>query len=973
MEFYLNNLKVDVLNGASFSIKKDETLDSGKLELTFNTTKTPISAMTDLKIVDGNETYNFVVMSDVVEVASKNPIAYKHTIEFVQNTKKFSKIQVRNTQFSQPAKDSLKCGYNALYYYNSLSVYTMSKLSDMSYVDYSYSYSMEISEKHKVKNAYARVNTKFIKYISETVLSSEYNFTKQDECPALTISFDIYCDDTLFQSVSKSFNDGDIIYLNSLTSGVYTIKNVVVSKEGLSSYVNLDMFLINITICADVYYYSLYDVLNILKNQIALEDDQNTGGQPYNLPTTGDFYTTLVNTIAPNLTFTQCTLFDCLEQIFMYLDGYPVLTKDKILDIRYFNDNNGNVVSLSPSDNKKALSEKRYVNGLITDFQKADINNVLTYPSKKTFSSIQNKDIGVNDDSKLIMRVDYPIYKLNSVKTFIKTIYIPLITGSVDSYTTKTYIITFNDYIDLVNNIVPYDIYVNLETATSDWRAARLCRENCLYYKQNENSIDCGSTFKQFITTEVVMPYATQSSIAKLLGIAPNNTLPGYGTFDDIRNNFKYQIEYETLANGRLLIEGTEDKFNGAERLDIGQGASDIMKMGLNLLGTSIKTGVNTLVRTEQFHKNDSSKIKVGSIFYEDGNKYIATKVDEMIFGDFVYQTIEYSKNFNKLSQFIALDQKKRFNEVDSSLTLRSEDVYKEYLYFSTSVPGIPLTKNHFEFDFILKGLQETFKLNPTNDTKIDFVSCSTENLDGTSNEKYGNVWLPIIQYGSGNALCYEMSFSSPINANSNFQYVESLGKWYSTYVLYTSDDAFADKFTINYYNQIATYQTSNLPKIDDEMISSDYATKVGGFSNLLYYKKPNEIFALNHELLCLPYKNEDIFIGERFIKYNGLIGNSVPKKELKLFLSTSELYSILDKEGIGSETIGTFSINIEYVGFGLYKAQIYDGDNLYQLTKNIKSWAICDENNNIYISCNQDLTINSNIFFYIFTSHLRL
>ncbi len=972
MEFYLNEQKINVLNGASFSIKKDETLDSGKIELVFDTNKTPINAMTDLKIVDGENTYYFVVMSDVVEVASKNPLAYKHTIEFVQNTKKFSKIQVRNTQFSQPAKNSLKCGYNATFENNLLAAMTV-------YGENSYSYSMEVSAKHKVKSAYIKLKTMYLKYISY-ILYDEY-FEKQETCPTLAISFDIYRDDSFWMTVSSTYENGKIIYLdNELQSGVYTIKNVKVGTLDTTTYSVNDLVMVNISLNADVYYYTIYDVLDILRKQVALEDGTYSGGYPYNLLTSGDFYNIIKNTIAPNLTFTQCTLFDCLEQIFMYLDGYPVLVKgayDYYLDIRYFNDNNGKVISLSPSDNKKALSEKRFVNGFMTDYQNAELNNVLTYPSKKTYSTIQSNAIGIVEPTSYIMRVDYPIYKLNSVKIKVDSFALFRYVGT--SGRKQTAHITFNDYVDIVANCVPKDIYLNLNNftaaATDFLNRADLYKQNCLYREQKSNTIDVGDTFKNFITTEYVMPFVITSSLSKVFGDGNieyrDNTLTP--DFKDVKSQLKYQIEYETLANGRLLIEGTENKFKGCERLDIGQGASDIMKMGLNLLGTSIKTGVNTLVRTEQFRKNDTSKIKVGSLFYEDGDRYIATKVDEMIFGDFVYQTIEYTKNYNKLSQFIALDQKKRFNEVDSAITLRSEDVYKEYLYFSFEVPKVPLTKPHLEFDFIKNGLEETFKLNPMNETKIDFATCTTENFDGSSNEKYGKVWLPLIEYGAGNALCFEMGFNSPINANSNFQYREDIGKWYSTYILYTSDDAFADKITIGFYNQTSVYEISDLPKINDEMISAENATKVGGFNDLVYYKKPNETFALNYELLCLPYENQEIFIGESFIKYNGLIGNSVPKKELKLFLSQEELYSILDKEGIGSATLGTFSVNVEYVKFGLYKLSIYKNDNLYQLDKKIKSWAICDENNNILVSANQELSVNSNIIFYIFTSHSRL
>ncbi len=711
----------------------------------------------------------------------------------------------------------------------------------------------------------------------------------------------------------------------------------------------------------------------------------------YGLPSSGELYEILTHTIAPNLTFTQCNLFECLTQIFMYLDGYPILDKNGVLGIRYFNDNNGTQIETGSSDFKKTISEERYVNGLITDFQNAELNNVLTYPSKKTYSAIQSKDIGIVEESDYIMRVDKPIYKLRSVKVYAPTFILKLQRREYSTFDSglDQFTIIFDAPIDLIDNILPQDIYINLKSDVSERGMQDLdnVKENSLYYSQKNTYIEVGTRYTRYLNIKnLVYTNAIVSAIRKMCGLYTgdivtqgdyqNNVYFEYfSKVDDIKTTLKYQIEYETLTNGRVLVEGVENKYNGAERLDIGQGGADIMKTGLNLLGTTIKTGVDTLVRTEKFLKTED-RIKVGSIYYENGDKYIATKVDECVFGDFVFSTIQYTKNFNKLSQFIAIDQKKRFNEIDSSLTLRSEDVYKEYLYFSLNSPSVDLISDiHIYSSLILEGLKYTFDLNPTNSVKIDYASCETKNYDGTSNSDFGRVWLPMVQYGSGNALCFEMAFESSISANSNFKYDETLKSWYSKYILYTSNDGFADTFTINFYNQTSDFTTNDLPQITSSMVAK--SKYLGGFNNLHYYKKPNEIFAMNYELLCLPYNNQEIFIGEKFIKYNGMIGNAQPKKELTLYISESELYSILDKQGIGSKQSGTFSVSIfsvsENTQKSCYGVRIYKGGSLYQLDKKIKSWALCDEYGDIYISANQNKAINENLTFYLFTSHSRL
>ena len=271
MKFYLNDKEIKVLNGATFSLKKDETLDSGKIELIFSDNDTPIAPMSLIRIEDNGETYNFLVINDIVEVGSKKPKTYLHTLTFAQNTKKFSKIQVRNTQFSQPAKNSLKCGCNATFV-NGNSTYMVDFVDDGTN---GYSYSIEISEKHKVKNSYLQINTYYCKYISDGPSSSDYTYynnSLQDSCPSLNISFDIYKDDELYSSQSGTYKNGDINYLfNKLESGVYTIKNIKVLSLG-SSYNANDLFIVNVALVCNVYYYSLYDVLDILRKQIALQE-----------------------------------------------------------------------------------------------------------------------------------------------------------------------------------------------------------------------------------------------------------------------------------------------------------------------------------------------------------------------------------------------------------------------------------------------------------------------------------------------------------------------------------------------------------------------------------------------------------------------------------------------------------------------------------------------------------------------------
>ena len=274
IKYFLNEKEIRVLNGSSFAIKKDETLDSGKIELIFSDLKEPIKPMSQVRIQDKETNYCFLIVKDIVEVATKHPISYKHTCAFVQNTRKLSKIQVRNTQFSQPAQNELSCYLNGSFINDIANItdgYMLSFGSNSKRNVYLNS-EFEITGKHNVRNLVFEIDIKHLSYsYDEETHSREY--TEQTTCPSLQISFSIKNKTTgsVAKYISQSFNSGDRLLINAkLSQGVYTISDFGIKK--IDSAYNNDIFVVNATLTCEVYYYTLYDVLDILRKQVALEE-----------------------------------------------------------------------------------------------------------------------------------------------------------------------------------------------------------------------------------------------------------------------------------------------------------------------------------------------------------------------------------------------------------------------------------------------------------------------------------------------------------------------------------------------------------------------------------------------------------------------------------------------------------------------------------------------------------------------------
>ena len=266
IRYYLNGKEIKVLNGATFSIKKDETLDSGGFTLIFSDLKDPIKPMSQIKVENNGETYEFLVMQDTVSVATKKPVSYQHEVQYIQNTRKFSKIQVRNTQFSQPAQNELVGAFYCSYINQGTSLYmppfnyygrdtTGEYWSKAGIVQ-----PFELSARHKVKNAYFQFS---VKHFLNTYALEE---VEQETSPDIEISFDLYKDQNKVKSFSKTINDGAILFCDtSFSKGIYTIKNAKVKRK--TSYGSYDVFVVAIKLICEVYYYTLYDILDILRDR----------------------------------------------------------------------------------------------------------------------------------------------------------------------------------------------------------------------------------------------------------------------------------------------------------------------------------------------------------------------------------------------------------------------------------------------------------------------------------------------------------------------------------------------------------------------------------------------------------------------------------------------------------------------------------------------------------------------------------
>lgn len=927
MEFYLNNQLTDkVVNGVVVNETLDETFYSASAILALDNQKEAIKPYTPFKIVDNGEELYFVIQSDNVELQSKSPLIYRHSLNLIEETELLKTKQLRNTICQQPSRKK------------KTKVLT-SKVDEVN------------SSEYLIINDYERVSKVYLE-----VFGYRLRETSRAPKPAVgnpTINMSAEYNNTRALVVVK--NNGEVIFSEEkewngkgekieLPLGEYnTLKIEITLKTPTQSGQPFIYYTACAKLYVETYYYTLLDVIALIRKR---------SNYSFNISRN---LADLDNIISPNFAFTETNVFNALNEVFSFIDGRPILRKGE-LDIKYFNEKREReVIEEDLTGYKSTLTNEKYVNGLMSKFQNAGFETPIFYPSENDFASPKPTELGVPNETSWAMIVDKKIRYIQSLKVQGKYTFPLTITGGGFDYNISmdTILLDLTDYTFEDTNYLQLPKITNVNF--NDLSNKNL-QNNSFHYKSGSNEINYFNVSKNIIGVDVygvgfTLFRAFHEEISKENYSLKKNQWDGF-SIDD--KELTYRVSYFPLSDGKLIIEQSENKFNGAIRLSQDNGATNINRMGQNLFGQLIRMGNEERVATPKVSAF-KERFKPGDTYNKE---WLVNKATTTIFKNFSFQTLQLTKNYNKMSQFVKLNQVKRFNEIDSSVVGKSEEIIKEYIYFDTkNLQNVNLMLKN---DYIFSGIMATL------DKNVHFVN--NLNMSAFTNERLDYyVKIPMITYGSGNALCFEFSFDSPISAGTQLVKDEAFygTKYFSKYCLYTDENGRFSDYEIQvgyWFNKTIEEHPkteniiSTLPYINTTI---DYSDSILGsvldWTPLLtlkgnFDKQANEIFALNYEIICLT-KNTDLFIGNAFITKNRLVNNE-PIQDVYLYFS-NEKYSVMDtlaKGTQGSVIKPTLSGNSIRIG----KAQ------------KCKSWAIAYASGELLFSCNEPKENDEDIILYL-------
>lgn len=983
MKLYLNGNEIQCEVLPLETQTKDETLDTLSFSLVSDQA-TQYAPMQSLSIEndDGSVDY-FVLTADSVEPMSLKIGKYRHSITCVESTRELSKHMVRNSVFSQPASP-FKVGHCLLsscasprvqegteFYYEDkftelgpskgraipISLSAREKCS-RAFLTLDAQFAVMPSGESMLSPATVNSDCKTLQGISDLVPSPSYItsdlgleivYTKDgvSNNEPLTAS-GLGSGQILFNTqmecprIAELLNDGYAVHVRPTTDYMFSTKMYYGSTS------HIPFFTVDFKIKAETYYHTAYDVLDLLiKRQRLTRTSAGTEiGRPdlFSLPQSGELYDLLKRTIAPNFIFTQNTMYECVAEVFRLFDAIFTMDGNKVLGITYFNDR-GEEVSPKITGRVVALGEERRANGLISYYQ--DARQELTFPSELGYAPPRSSRIGVPAQGDHDLVVNFPIDSvIECMMQVTFTIMINVNPGPGSSFDNK---ITVQNYkLDVTRYIWEESLWSGYLDTTSTLQTADpgvAVQNNTVYFSKGDNKVKLGYTYTASWGV-TYYPFGNMMNCALwyALGwqnvsntsdnkvIYPNSSTPDWELV-------KMRLKYYASLDGRLKIESIENKYDGDMVVDQSNGAVDLNKLGLNILGLSLKMGEPSFQANVK-PTTWANRIKKGDVLTFNNQKWIANVCSYTFIGNGLYKgSVSFVKNYNELSLRKTLLREKRLSNVSKALTMKSEDNLIEYCYYSTEEDDMGFAGAITAFGSDLeKGVALSFGASVDGLVTLDYCY-----LEGAN-----RIYLPCHRYGAGNTINFEMSFSDNMSAGIQTTQAPSsswlpVTSYWSQYVLYTDEEGFADELTIRLAkNQPSQGLGPSFPKIGT---NPDHSFSI---DNLKVYKQPNEIFALNYAICFLPRNADRDFLGSEFINKNFLVDGLVKERKLYIHVSNNYRYSVLDTKAHGEiyEEVNA----VTYIS-GNYASIEFTYDPF--VGYDVYSWAITDEDGNILFASN--------------------
>lgn len=396
--------------------------------------------------------------------------------------------------------------------------------------------------------------------------------------------------------------------------------------------------------------------------------------------TLGNYERTLLKgtTIVENV-MQEKNLWEVISAIGDYTHSKPYLVFDKdrkkgALSLKF--KEYGSNISTSDLGTSESIYNSKFIEEYISSLD-SYCDNLMQLNSTITeilYPSSESEDYLVYNDNVCLL-TKYPIMEIVKLE---------VIDPSSSDYTESS-------FVDITDEVYEYNVWKCLGISTSTIPN----RSEAIYYHLYSNKIEG----MQYLipTINKTAQYPIKKIIAKAFGMtAYDNIIVSdyafritYRTKDSVRvrnvrpdlRKYLYNNEYEYLPLHQQFRNQT-DKIVDSE------------KLGNNIYGELIRTG-NTIFEKVKWSDDVDNINKVGDfVKLQDGQMYYVSKVSTNVYTDHLESTIEYSKDFNRLSQIIGIPSEPRFYEISEQNNITRDVVINQTILVHTNEETIDSDNN---------------------------------------------------------------------------------------------------------------------------------------------------------------------------------------------------------------------------------------------------------------------------------------
>lgn len=384
-----------------------------------------------------------------------------------------------------------------------------------------------------------------------------------------------------------------------------------------------------------------------------------------------------------------------------------------------------------------------------------------------------------------------------------------------------------NSFDDKSNNcgfIFEYNIYKCLSVVYTD----NINKGLAIYYKLGSKLIE-GLTYRTPTVSsgDVYNDYAIKKILYTIMfrsGDFPEYTIQT--SWNTIKvNDYDFKIVYRTKDSVRstqsrpdlrkYLINSYHDKtplhtqFNNQEDTMV-----DAQKFGNNNYGKLIRTG-NSIIKKLEWVDNLENVKKSGDLYYIQDNLYYVSKVQNQYFADHIESSVEFSKDFNRLSQIIGIPSEPRFYEISEQSLINREIVYDNFYTLDTSRE---IANNTCGNDLTLNGLNYMGELLFGNASYPRYAITTFKGDENTGNEGsnlFIRSFFPTHTYAQENTLIIEW------DCEDNFSVGSYLDTTQNVPSDNTVDGAYRTEKQLQYCDQFGRVDLIDFSILDDYSFST--------------------------------------------------------------------------------------------------------------------------------------------------------